>query len=225
LLDHPEVEEQSVLRSTFGFMAFHAGLEGGTWEIATRASSAAEASLYAVTQPTDLRWHVPSALVDPASSDVLASYLSHVEVAVAVHGYGRLARPRDLLVGGSNRPLASHIAAALRSHLPEYTVIDDLDAIPVELRGLHPSNPVNRPAGGGVQLELPPAARGASVRLADLGAPCHPPPAVVTALVAAARSWPSAASASPTTPRPTTANPRIAAERPPVQPAEPGCPT
>ena len=32
---------------------------------------------------------------------------------------------------------------------PGYEVVDDLDAIPPELRGVHPANPVNRCAGGG----------------------------------------------------------------------------
>ena len=40
-----------------------------------------------------------------------------------------------------------------------FTVVDDLEAIPRELRGVHPRNPVNRPSGGGVQLELPPRVR------------------------------------------------------------------
>ena len=39
-------------------------------------------------------------------------------------------------------------------------MVQDLDAIPLELRGQNPANPVNRPSGGGVQLELPPRVRG-----------------------------------------------------------------
>jgi phage replication-related protein YjqB (UPF0714/DUF867 family) len=38
-------------------------------------------------------------------------------------------------------------------------VIDDLEAIPTPLRGVHRNNPVNLPADGGVQLELPVAWR------------------------------------------------------------------
>ena len=38
-------------------------------------------------------------------------------------------------------------------------MLDDLDAIPSELRGQHPRNPVNRPAEQGVQIELPPSIR------------------------------------------------------------------
>jgi phage replication-related protein YjqB (UPF0714/DUF867 family) len=40
-----------------------------------------------------------------------------------------------------------------------FRIIDDLDEIPRELRGLHPRNVVNLPRLGGVQLELPPSAR------------------------------------------------------------------
>jgi len=41
-----------------------------------------------------------------------------------------------------------------------FRVLDDLEAIPRELRGIHPRNPVNRTPEGGVQLELPPRVRG-----------------------------------------------------------------
>jgi phage replication-related protein YjqB (UPF0714/DUF867 family) len=52
------------------------------------------------------------------------------------------------------------LATALRDALPDYDVVDELDAIPERLRGVHPDNPVNRVGGGGVQLELPPRVRG-----------------------------------------------------------------
>ena len=42
----------------------------------------------------------------------------------------------------------------MRAALPDYVVIDDLDAIPRRLRGLDPRNPVNR-VPRGVQIELP----------------------------------------------------------------------
>ena len=79
---------------------------------------------------------------------------------VAVHGYGRNEHWTTLLLGGSNRELAKALGAELDRALPEYTIYDNLDLIPRELRGLHPDNPVNRPRGGGVQLELPPRVRG-----------------------------------------------------------------
>ena len=190
LLAHPEVVERTSLGSRFGFMAFHAGLEAGTLEVAELAATATGASLYTLTQPASLRWHVPSAEVDPAGSEALAEFLVHVTVVVAVHGYGRRARPYDVLVGGGNRSLATHVGDRLRARLTEFAVVDDIGAIPVELRGLHPGNPVNRPAGGGVQLELPPRARGAWRPAEEQHLPYVPPAELVEALVDAARTWP-----------------------------------
>jgi phage replication-related protein YjqB (UPF0714/DUF867 family) len=51
--------------------------------------------------------------------------------------------------------LVSELAARLRPALPEYRIVDDVDAIPSHMRGLDPRNPVNLAAQGGVQLELP----------------------------------------------------------------------
>lgn len=161
LLAHDGVEERCELRGRFGFLAFHGGsLERMTDLIATEAAEAAGASLYAVLQPDDLRWHVPSRLFDPAHSPALAAFLDHVDEVVAVHGYGRHGFFTRLLLGGAHRPLSAALAAELRPALPDYEVLDDLDDIPVTLRGQHPENPVNRARRGGVQLELPPRVRG-----------------------------------------------------------------
>jgi phage replication-related protein YjqB (UPF0714/DUF867 family) len=163
LLASPGVEEHSVLRSRFGFLALHGGLEAGTAEIADAAAHATGASLYAVVQPDDLRWHVPSHRYDPALSAGLQEFLEHVDVVVSIHGYGGLRGADDrwttALLGGANRNLASRLAAELRAALPQYRWVDDLEGIPVHLRGLHPSNPVNRPRSQGVQVELPPRVR------------------------------------------------------------------
>lgn len=161
LLAEPGVVETVHLGSTFGFMAFHGGsLEVATDTIAAAAAERSGASLYTVAQPEYLNWHVPSKLVDPAASEALAAYLDHVEVVVAVHGFGREGMFTSLLLGGQNRPLAAWLAGALRPALPHYELVDDLEAIPTELRGLHPDNPVNRVRRGGIQLELPPRVRG-----------------------------------------------------------------
>lgn len=161
LLATPGVEERSVLRGPFGFMAFHGGsLERMTDVIAAEAADACGASLYVVTQPEDLRWHVPSKHFDPADSPALAAFLDHVDEVVAVHGYGRHGFFTTLLLGGGNRSLAADLAGACATALPDYDAVHDLDAVPTELRGLHPDNPVNRARGGGVQLELPPRVRG-----------------------------------------------------------------
>lgn len=193
LLAHDGVEEELELRSTFGFMAFHGGnLEEGTDRIAAAAAVASGASLYAVRQPPDLRWHIPSVEVSPGDSPALARFIEHVDVAVAVHGYGRDGMWTTLLLGGVNRDLAAHLAGHLRSHLPGYTVTDELASVPQELRGVHRANPVNLCAGGGVQLELPPRVRSRVPMWADLppDAPIPHSEDLVRGLVAAARSWP-----------------------------------
>jgi phage replication-related protein YjqB (UPF0714/DUF867 family) len=191
LLSHPGVRETVELGSSFGLMAFHGGLEGGTEVIAEMVAGRSGASVYVVVQPPDLTWHIPSAQVSPAHSHGLATFLDHVEVAVAIHGYGRPNRSLDLLLGGTNRTLAAHLADALRRHLSEFRVIDDVVDIPIELRGLHPDNPVNKPRMGGVQLELPPSVRGASPSRRDRGRPCLPLPGVIDALAEAASTWPA----------------------------------
>lgn len=190
LLQTPGVEEVLELGGPFGLLAFHGGLEGGTVEIAAAAAAQTGASLYMVVQPPDLRWHVPSHRVTADSSPALARFLDHVQVAVALHGYGRRPRPVDLLLGGCNRGLATLLGRHLRHALPGYRVVDDLEAVPPEMRGLHPTNPVNRPVQGGVQLELPPRVRGAWP--GGSGRPCAPHPGIVAALVATITDYPMA---------------------------------
>ncbi|HMF03539.1 MAG TPA: poly-gamma-glutamate hydrolase family protein [Acidimicrobiia bacterium] len=160
LLRHPGVLEEWELRSPFGFLAIHGGsLERGTAEVAIEAAEQAGASFYAVRQPENLRWHIPSALVDPSSAPALSAFLDHVDVVVSVHGYGRRGYSNVVLIGGRNRELASRAAEALRAAVPSHRFVDDLHAIPPTLRGIHLDNPVNRTRGGGVQLELPPTLR------------------------------------------------------------------
>lgn len=171
LLEHPGVEEVCELRSRFGFLAFHGGnLEQGTDLIAAAAAERAGASLYAVRQPPDLRWHIPSIEIDPADSPKLAAFVGHVDVAVAIHGYGRDGMWTTLLLGGRNRTLAAQLATALRTRLGDgFTMVDSLPDIPDGLRGQHPRNPVNLPRQQGVQLELPPRVRSGT------GAPTYRP--------------------------------------------------
>lgn len=160
LLAQPGVVEHVQLRSRFGFMALHGGsLERMTDVIAVEAAERAHASLYAVTQPENLRWHVPSRLFDPVRSPGLAAFLGHVDQVIAVHGFGRADLFTTLLLGGRDRTLADELAGPLSAALPSYSVISDLAAVPPDLGGQHPDNPVNR-ARGGVQLELPPRVRG-----------------------------------------------------------------
>src|SRR4029079_7095952 len=118
LLAHEGVEELCELRSRFGFMAFHGGnLEKGTDGVALEAAAIADSSVYAVLQPPDLRWHIPSTEVRPADSPALARFVEHVDVVVALHGYGAEGYWTTLLLGGRNRGLAGHVGSALRSTL------------------------------------------------------------------------------------------------------------
>lgn len=182
LLARPDVDEYSRLQGPLGLMAFHGGLEMGTAEIAEEAAAVSGASLYVVRQPAGLRWHVPSHTVDPAESEVLAKWLAHVRVAIALHGYGRISRPGRILLGGRNRGLAARLGRALALHLPSLSVVTVMDDIPRELRGLHRANPVNRPVEAGVQVELPPRARDRALDPAGPGS-------VVRALAEAAAAY------------------------------------
>jgi phage replication-related protein YjqB (UPF0714/DUF867 family) len=156
LLAHPDVVEDTRLASRVGFLALHGGVEPGTAEIARAAAEGAGASWYAVVQPATMKRHVPSHLIDPEGSGALRAFLAHVRLVVSIHGYfGRDDLERALLVGGADRERAARLALTLRAALPGYRVVDELDAIPPRLRGVDPRNPVNRAAGGGVQLELP----------------------------------------------------------------------
>ena len=191
LLADSAITEHSVLRSRFGFLAIHGGgLEQMTDVIAERAADAAKASVYVVHHPDRYPHHLSSASYDPAESTRLAEFLDHVDVAVSLHGYGRLGRSTQLLAGGRNRALAAHLARHLS--IPGYQVVTDLDAIPRELRGLHADNPVNRVRGGGTQLELPARVRGISPRSGVAGDDGLSPAtsALTRGLARAARSWP-----------------------------------
>ena len=193
LLAHPGVDEVVELRSRLGFMAYHGGsLEEMTDVIARRAAERSGASYYGVHQPSDLQWHIPSIQVTPHDSPALARFLDHVEVVITIHGYGRQGFFTTLLLGGGNRPLAEHIAAHLREHLPAYEIETDLERVPAELRGQHAANPVNLPVGKGVQIELPPRVRGSSPLWWDWEGPGLVPHAerLIDGLVAAAMSWP-----------------------------------
>jgi phage replication-related protein YjqB (UPF0714/DUF867 family) len=147
-------------------MALHGGLEHMTFEIARLAAERCGASLYAVVQPDDLTWHVPSHRYSTDDSPMLRGFCDHVDHAISIHGYGGVRdseqRWLTIVVGGGHRDHAALVGASLRQALPGYTVIDDIGAIPREYRGVHPDNPVNRVRTGGVQIELPPRVRGSS---------------------------------------------------------------
>lgn len=184
------MNEISQMRSRFGFLAIHGGgLEEMTDVIAERVAEAAGASVYLLRHPDRYPHHLPSARFDPAPSPPLAEFVDHVDVAVSLHGYGRIGRSTQLLAGGRNRALADHLARHIQLH--GYQVVTDLDDIPLELRGLHPDNPVNRVREGGTQLELSVRVRGLSPR-SPLPGPdglSSVTSALVQGLASAARSW------------------------------------
>jgi len=189
LLSEPGVIEENRLRSRFGFLAIHGGgLEEMTDVIAERAAENAGASVYLLRHPDRYPHHLPSTLYDPDESPRLAEFLDHVDVAVSLHGYGRIGRGTQLLAGGRNRALAAHLARHIQ--LTGYQVVTKIDDIPPELRGLHPDNPVNRVRDGGTQLELS-VVRGLSPRSPLPGADGLSPvtAALVQGLATAARSW------------------------------------
>jgi phage replication-related protein YjqB (UPF0714/DUF867 family) len=196
LLAKPGVVEAVDLRGPIGFCAFHGGnLERVTEQIASEAAARSGSSFYAVIQPGGMRHHIPSALVDPAQSSKLAAFVEHCRFVIAIHGYGRHGHFASLLCGGRNRELAGHVANHLRAALPAYESIDDVARIPQPLRGLHPDNPCNLPAGGGMQLELPPRVRGLTPLVQHWPAHDHRTSRfphvthLIEGLIEAARTW------------------------------------
>ena len=155
------VSEELEIRSRVGVCALHGGgLERVTEVVAREVAARTGSSLYALVQSDGSRRHLPSTRFTSGVSDRLDTFLDRVDTVMSIHGYGRHDDFWAVLVGGANRWLAHHVAGHLRGTLPEqYRVVDDVHAMPHTLRGMHPKNPVNRPPGGGVQVELPPSIR------------------------------------------------------------------
>lgn len=192
LLALPHVTESVTLGSRFGFMAFHGGcLEEITDDVAVEAASRSGASVYVVHQGSGDQWHIPSHCVTPAESPKLESFLAHVDVAVAIHGFGRPELLRSVLLGGRNRSLAEHVALRLIPRLHHYEFVLDVEQMPKALRGQHLRNPVNLPRLGGVQIELPPRIRGKSPVWAGWKGPGRIPhlEQLIEGLAEAATDW------------------------------------
>ena len=161
LLSSPEISEEIEIRSSFGVCALHGGgLERATEAVARDVAKNTDSSYYAVIQPEGSRIHLSSKYFDPNQSSKLGQFLEKIDTLISIHGYGKEDDFWALLLGGSNRELAYHLAGSLREVLPEeYRVVDQIDNIPPPLRGVHPDNPVNFPINGGVQIEIPPGLR------------------------------------------------------------------
>ncbi|CAI8423234.1 MAG: Uncharacterised protein [Acidimicrobiaceae bacterium] len=161
LLSTPQITEEIEIRSSFGVCALHGGgLERATEAVARDVAKNTDSSYYAVLQPEGSRLHLSSKYFDPKKSLKLNHFLKNIDTLVSIHGYGKEDDFWALLLGGSNREMAYHLAGSLRGVLPEeYRVVDQIDQIPLHLRGIHPDNPVNCPINGGVQIEIPPGLR------------------------------------------------------------------
>lgn len=198
LLQRDDVVEELVLRSRFGFMAYHGGsLEKTTDPIAREAAALAGASYYGVVQHHEEPTHIASTRVVPDHSEALACFFDHVDVVITVHGYGREHLFHSVLLGGRNRALAHHVASHCRFALPRFQFHADLREIPKELRGQHRDNPVNRPRDSGLQIELPPTIRWNREEWGwsdhgEIGR-AHQVNTLIGCLAAAARAWPLAA--------------------------------
>jgi phage replication-related protein YjqB (UPF0714/DUF867 family) len=182
LLALPGVTEECVLRSGVGFMALHGGSQDrGTDQIARRAAEQAGASFYAIVQSPRQRVHLTSRRHNPDHSAHLRAFLTHVDIAISVHGFGRegfalwvdpqrglVIDPygpalkgsqtgplRGIIVGGLNVDLLEAARGLLHDRFAGYRVADERVRL-----GFHPDNPVNLPTGRGVQIELPPGLRG-----------------------------------------------------------------
>jgi len=125
LLATTGVEETVRPGSRVGVCALHGGLEQGTAEIAETVARRAGASFYAVVQPDDLRWHVPSHRYDPAVSDELRRVprrgrTSSSPCTGSAACATRTDRWTTALLGGTNRELAAELGATLTRELPQY---------------------------------------------------------------------------------------------------------
>ena len=182
LLSLPGVEEVCVLRSAVGILALHGGSQDrGTHEIAAQAARSAGASYYAIVQPPNLRSHLTSRRHDPNQSQILPTFLRHIEIAISVHGFGRdgfvlyvdqfrgvVIEPygpprlsnqsgplRGIIIGGLNPRLLEVARELFDGLIADFHVADERVRL-----GFAPDNPVNLPRRHGVQIELPPGLRG-----------------------------------------------------------------
>jgi phage replication-related protein YjqB (UPF0714/DUF867 family) len=165
-----------------GLLALHGSNEGGTAELAWSVGELCDATSLVFTQPGAVEpVHITSPRMAVEHCGLLREFLAHVTIVVSLHGHMRPTAHRSIFLGGANRPAARLVAAELDALRPEFEAVTDLDEIPVALRGLHARNPVNLSRGGGVQVELPLAARTRRQRWVP-GVPDNPPRSVVDAL-------------------------------------------
>ncbi|MET7286878.1 poly-gamma-glutamate hydrolase family protein [Streptomyces sp. NPDC005573] len=169
------------LRSDVGVLALHGGREGGTAELAREVAARTDATCLVFTQPEGDPVHIPSHRMSVPHCETLRDFLARVALVVSLHGHLRPDASRSIFLGGTDRAAARAMAGALAQLAPSFEAVAEPDAVPSGLRGLNPRNPVNLTRAGGVQVELPLAARTARPDRVR-GAPEAPPPRVTAAL-------------------------------------------
>jgi phage replication-related protein YjqB (UPF0714/DUF867 family) len=158
----PAVHETFERGGPVGVFAPHGGgIEPGTEELARAVARSCGATLYVLSAKRSSgngALHVTSTAMRPGVSRALDAALAACRLAIALHGHAHDAR--SIFVSGRAGPAAARAAAALRAAIgARWEVVDDPARIPPGLGGVAAENFVNRPAGGGVQIELPRALR------------------------------------------------------------------
>ena len=172
-------------------MAYHGGsLEEITDVIATAAAERAGASYYGVHQPPTCSGTSPRSSIDPAASPALAAFLDHVDHVVTVHGYGREGFGPPCCSAAGTVPLAEHVGAAPRRGCPPTRWSPTSRRSRWSCAACTPATRSTWPAGGGVQLELPPRVRGTSPLCWDWEGPGLNPHTEALVDGAGATSWP-----------------------------------
>ncbi|MGW1586667.1 poly-gamma-glutamate hydrolase family protein [Streptomyces sp. NPDC002386] len=183
VIEGVEFEAALTVRSDIGVLALHGSKEGGTAELAREVAARTGATALVFTQPAGTPVHIPSHRMSEAPCEALREFLAHVSLTVSLHGHLRPDATRSIFLGGANRAAALALGRPLALLAPAFATVTDLELIPAGLRGLNPRNPVNLTRAGGVQVELPLAARTARPEKVQ-GAPETPPRAVADALTA-----------------------------------------
>jgi len=181
IIEGVEFKAALTIRSDIGLLALHGAKEGGTAELVHEVAARTGATALVFTQPFGSPVHIPSHRMSEAPCEALREFLSHVSLTVSLHGHLRPEAPRSIFLGGANREAARVLGRPLALLVPAFDTVTDLELIPNGLRGLNPRNPVNLTRAGGVQVELPLAARTSRPERVQ-GAPETPPRAVADAL-------------------------------------------
>ena len=92
-------------------------MERATEAVARDVAESTNSSYYAVIQPEGSRLHLSSKYFDPKQSLKLDQFLKNIDTLISIHGYGKEDDFWALLLGGTNREMAYHLAGSLREVL------------------------------------------------------------------------------------------------------------